>query len=231
MRINYIILLILGVLGLIDQLTTSIGHDSMMEFYQLDIPDFGLISAFLFEIGLNIQRLTGLPTTGLFSGFGGLIHNAWSILFIGSYFARKEYQKRRKETKKVTSSDDGSLKRLFCIIKKAVKANINITIVFAAGILLISNCIYTFSGFVAYTSNERSACSTIEYIQNSDLSYEELKGTLSQSALKNAMDQLPSIKNGNERCKSIQQFYVETLVIIGLAGLLLWLVNRRQNSK
>ncbi len=84
MKITAYILFLLGFLGLVDLMTTSMGHQAMLEYYNLDVENFGYISAILFELGNSV----GIPH--ITSTFGAILHNAWFFLFLGGWYLLKQ---------------------------------------------------------------------------------------------------------------------------------------------
>lgn len=85
--------------------------------------------------------------------------------------------------------------------------------------LLLGNYLYTFSGFVAYTETERRGCGLLQYILS--LSFDSGKRADRVMGMSKENQEIVSryifqFHEQGDRCKTIQQFYIEQ----GLIGLI-----------
>ncbi len=96
--------------------------------------------------------------------------------------------------------------------------------------LLVANAFITFSGFVAYTSEERRACDLIKYIESADTSDEraERLQNLSKTNKELVFKYLASYTKLNF-CTSIEKFIVNEFVII-FFGVILVLIKKKDSK-
>lgn len=108
--------------------------------------------------------------------------------------------------------------------------------IFVIGILgigaLFTNYLYTFSGFVAYSTEDRIAAEIwhgifIKASGGGDIN--QISRSLSRSQANLAVKYAPYIKS-IERYKTIERFYVEELLILLLAVSLIAYLKRIQNT-
>ena len=106
-------------------------------------------------------------------------------------------------------------------MKLANKQKISAVIIIIFGLLIV-NYFYTFSNFVAYTSEERLAGSLIEKISNIDkdkrIEYAKAMSKSNQNVLSKYIYGFNI--NSRIKYKTIQQFYIEEFMII-LLGIIL----------
>jgi hypothetical protein len=88
-KLKYIqyVLVTLGLLGLVDLLTVSAASDIVREAYNLEVENWGIVTAILFEIGLKF----GIPDVTTL--IGGFLHTSWFALLIFGFLVRKERKK------------------------------------------------------------------------------------------------------------------------------------------
>ncbi len=95
--------------------------------------------------------------------------------------------------------------------------------------LLFSNYFYTFSGFVAYTSEERRASQIISSIYKTQTNSDERATAielLTEEDKKLVAKYITQYKGQHKRHKTIQQFYIEEIFIILLLGLVVIYINK-----
>lgn len=92
--------------------------------------------------------------------------------------------------------------------------------------LLFSNYLYTFSGFVTYTETERRGCALVRevlHLETVGQRKEKYKEIAHLEENQKIMDRYAhQFITGGERCKSIQQFYIEQGFIILLGVILIY---------
>ena len=96
--------------------------------------------------------------------------------------------------------------------------------------LLLVNAFITFSGFVAYTSEERRACDSIKYIASldgEDKKLEELQ-SFNEDTKKLVIKYLQSYKK-LDFCTPIEKFVVNEFVIV-FFGIILVLIKKKNNK-
>jgi len=99
--------------------------------------------------------------------------------------------------------------------------------------LILANYLYTFSGFVTYTSEERRGAVLLEYLLNTTPNTPERTtrtGTLTDTDKEVISKYVNQYKSSNSRYKTIQQFYLEEVFIILLFTLLILYFKKKDKN-
>ena len=223
MKILYRSLFAIAILGVLDIITMSVGRELFIEYYDLSQEGAGLLYFFLFDLGYSSQN--NILFYAL-SWTAAIIHNGVLFAFILGYLIKKQY----KTTKNTASGINfGLFKNLHPKQPFVLKDVTTITVVVTA-IVLFANYWYTFSGFVAYSPSERNACEVYKHVMNSDTETAKIEKSISKSTEADMRNNMQAFQNGGMRCKPIQQFYIESIFILSIAGLLIWLYKRKRTQ-